>query len=248
MKAWMLVIIAILLTGCAGWGPTKRVEVNVDQTIEVDGKSLEEYAQSGGKLPTFSQTIELNGIDFKSDTEQSKADTVTPRTTLPITYGDGQTTAGGTDLTNQPAKPITDSFNPVDNSSKTDNVNNASVKPETTAPVVETGELIEEVPLSIYMDCSSEECKPTNKIWSWTKQKCDAYGGPIVVNIPECGVFFVEDPCEMYTPSGNPNDFSSWVWFPGLASKQKDTHPLGFASVFSKPGCTTPVTATITRK
>ena len=104
---------------------------------------------------------------------------------------------------------------------------------------VDPGELLEEVPLKLY--------ESGDKIWSWTGKKCEEYGGPIVVNIPECGSFTVEDPCGLYTPSGNPNDFSSWVWFPGLASKQKVTHPLGYASVFSKPGCVKPVTATITR-
>ena len=74
-----------------------------------------------------------------------------------------------------------------------------------------------------------------------------AVKGAKSVAIPRAGSFTVEDPCELYTPSGNSNDFSSWVWFSGMTGKQKDTHPLGYASVFSKPGCTQPVTATITR-
>ena len=218
MKAWTLLLAVFFLAGCA--------------TTKGKDTKIENYFYIYNNKDTKVEISPL--VDQQSATGDIRDLTATNDTAVPVDISIPVTKTNPAEIIKGAAAAtvideVLDAVEPV-------------VKPTTQ------GELLEEVSLKVYMDCSSGECQPTNKIWGWTSKQCNEYGGSIVVTIPGCGSFIVEDPCELYTPSGNPNDFSSWVWFPGLASKQKDTHPLGYASVFSKPGCTQPVTATITRK
>ena len=233
---WLLA--ALVLAGCAGWGPTKKVDVEVTQTINFDAqllKAMEEWIADGKNFPTFNQTIELNGIDFKTDTEQRKADTVTPRTTIPLTYGDGQSTAGGTDLTNQPAKPISDSFNPVDNSSKPVVVpgtmdNSGNVTPD--------GDVI--TPHSTVEDVYLKQTPDGSRWFNWLQDPGEKYGKDIVVkfNDSSCPDLLVPDGSVSTGSDGTASNLQQAYWFSGRDFKPGDAeYSQGRGSVFSAPGC-----------
>ena len=192
----------LLLVGC---GPLKITFVDVWQETYYD-----DVVASKGHIPTVYQSMSINGVDWTSDTDQTKKDI----TNIPVAWGAGQS-----NVDSETENAVADQDNSLN-----DSLNESNSDVSNPTPVVENNPYltVETVELRTYED----------KSFNWLPNTGAYYGKNVhFVFDNNCGELVVPDAAVSHSDNGIVY-FCGTDFEPGTSENNG-----GRASIFTAPGC-----------